>query len=147
MSGLSTARSEAQSLIARVDAKASLLLAFDGVAIAALWTAGRDVGLSWPAAGPAVASGLLFLASIVVVLLTVRPRLGDGKSGFPLWARLPAAEIEALLAHESGGAHVKALSGITVAKMRAFTRAVDLTLAGLAAALLAAAVQAAWSLL
>lgn len=141
MSGVSTARSEAQSLIGRVDGKASLLLAFDGVALAGLWTAGHDVALSWPALGFAVVSGLLFLASIVVALLTVRPRLGDGRSGFPLWACMAPSEIEAALSVESEGAHVKALSGITVAKMAAFMRAVDLTLGGVAAAVVAAAVQ------
>ncbi|MGW0904991.1 Pycsar system effector family protein [Streptomyces sp. NPDC002853] len=147
MSGVSTARAEAQSLIARVDGKASLLLAFDGVALAGLWTAGRGVGLSAIAFGLAVVAGLLFFASIVVALLTVRPRLGDGRSGFPLWARMAPSEVEAALSVESEGAHVVALSGITVAKMAAFTRAVDLTLAGLGAALLTAAIQAAASLL
>lgn len=147
MSGVSTARSEAQSLIARVDSKASLLVAFDGVALAGLWSAGRDVGLtSAPLAG-AIAAGLLFLASIVALLLAVLPRLGDGQSGFPLWARLSAAEVEALLLTESEGAHVVALSKITVVKMGAFRRAVLLTLAGLAVATLAAAIQAATFLL
>lgn len=147
MSGVSTARAEAQSLIARVDSKASLLLAFDGVALAGLWTAGRDTDLPRSALGFAGVSGLLFLASIVVALLTVRPRLGDGRSGFPLWARLSVSEVEARLAVESEGAHVKALSGITVAKMAAFTRAVDLTLVGVGAAVLAAIFHTAASLL
>lgn len=146
MSGLATARAEAQSLIARVDTKAALLLAFDGVALAGLWTAGRDVGLSPIALGPAVIAGLLFLASIVVALLTVRPRLGDGQSGFPLWAGLSAAEVEGLLIAESDGGHVVALSKITVAKMNAFRRAIDLALTGIGAAVLAAILQAATSM-
>lgn len=147
MPGVSTARAEAQSLIARVDGKASLLLAFDGVALAGLWTAGRGVSLSPIALGLAVVAGLLFFASIVVALLTVRPRLGDGRSGFPMWARMAPSEVEAVLSVETDGAHVVALSGITVAKMGAFRRAVDLALAGLGAAGLAAVLQGAVSLL
>ncbi|MFJ9037956.1 Pycsar system effector family protein [Streptomyces sp. NPDC102406] len=130
-----------------MDGKASLLLAFDGVALAGLWTAGRDAGLSSASLGLAVVSGLLFLASIVVALLTVRPRMGDGRSGFPLWARLSASEADAVLTVEAEAVHVVALSKITVLKMGAFRRAIDLTLAGLGAAVLAAAVQVAAHLL
>ncbi|WP_394436233.1 Pycsar system effector family protein [Streptomyces sp. SGAir0957] len=139
MSGLSTARSEAQSLIARVDGKASLLLAFDGVALAGLWTAGHDLGLGRLPLTLAVIAGVLLLVSIVVALLTVRPRLGDGRSGFLLWARMSPSEADAALASEEEAAHVVALSKITVAKMRAFQFAVDLTLTALAVAVLAAA--------
>jgi hypothetical protein len=143
MSGVSTARAETQSLIARVDSKASLLVAFDGVALAGLWSAGRDAGLDpWPLA-VAVIAGLLFLASIVALLLAVLPRLGDGESGFPLWARLSPEQVEARLLAESEGAHVVALAKITVAKMCAFRKAVRLTLAGIAAAVVAGAIQAA----
>jgi hypothetical protein len=142
MAGVSTARAEAQSLIARVDGKASLLLAFDGVALAGLWSAGKDVGLPPAGVALAVTAGLLLVASIVVALWTVRPRLGDGRSGFPLWAGLSPAEAVSVLAADEESAHLVALAKIAVSKMRAFQRAVDLTLASVAVAVLAAAVWA-----
>lgn len=139
---VSTARAEVQSLIARVDSKASLLLAFNGVALAGLWTAGQGVDLSKPVVGLAVVSGLLLVASIVVALWTVRPRLGDARSGFPLWAGLSPAEAELMLSADGESAHLVTLAKIAVSKMRAFQRAVDLTLAAVAVAVLAAAVWA-----
>lgn len=142
MSGVSTARAEAQQLIARVDSKASLLLAFNGVALAGLWTAGSAVRPDPVAVVAGVAAGLLLVASTTVALWTVRPRLGDGGSGFPLWASLPAADLETALAADSEATHVVALSRIVIAKMRGFRRAVDLTLGALGAALAAGAAEA-----
>lgn len=147
MSGVVVARAEAQSLIARVDGKASLLLAFDGVALAGVWTVASAADPGRVPVALAGLAGLLLVASVVVALVTVRPRLGDGRTGFPLWAGLSAAEVEGVLAVETDGAHVVALSQIVVAKMSAFRAAVDLTLAAVAVSLLAAAVEAAARLL
>ncbi|WP_420032269.1 Pycsar system effector family protein [Streptomyces sp. cg28] len=126
-----------------MDSKASLLVAFDGVALAGLWSAGKDVGLSGLPLAVAVVAGSLFLASIVALLLAVLPRLGDGQSGFLLWASMSPEEVEAELLTESSGAHVVALSKIVNSKMGVYRLAVFLALAGLAAAVLAAAVQVA----
>ena len=141
MSGLSTARAEAQQLIARVDSKASLLLAFNGVALAGLWTAGSAADPARLSLPVWVLAGLLLVASTAIALLTVRPRLGDGQSGFPLWAALSADEVEVVLAAETEAPHVVALSRIVVAKMRGFQRAVDLTLSGLGTFLAAGVVE------
>lgn len=138
MPALSAAHADMQQVIARTDSKASLLLAFDGVLAAGAWTAGRElqptVWLTSPAA-------ILLAASIAVLLGTVRPRLGDGRHGFPLWATLTAETLPDAMTADGDAGEVVQLSRIAVRKMRLFRVAVDLTLAagGLMAVALAAA--------
>ncbi|MEU2606849.1 Pycsar system effector family protein [Streptomyces albus] len=131
MDALTDAKSEVKSEIARTDSKASLLLAFNGVALAGVWSVGAQ---SWvPTAARIVGSVALLtlLASVTLLLLVVRPRISATavRAGFPHWATLTAEELTAEVRAERTAEHVVALSGIVVAKMRGLQLAVTLTLA------------------
>jgi hypothetical protein len=131
MSAVKEAKNEVKAEIARTDTKASLLLAFDGVALAGVWTIGAQPWV--PTAARIVGAGglLLLLASVTLLLLVVRPRISPTahQVGFPHWATLSPDELTAELATDSTAAHTVALSGIVVAKMRGLQTAVNLTLA------------------
>jgi hypothetical protein len=142
------AHAEVKAEIARTDTKASLLLAFNGVALAGLWSVGAQ---PWVPLAARVVGGLavpLLLASVTLLLLVVRPRLSatSRRVGFPRWAELTPDEVAAELAEDRTAAHVVALSGIAVAKMRGLQRSVNLTLAT-GGPLLAAALATAGSAL
>ncbi|GHJ21649.1 integral membrane plasmid transfer protein [Streptomyces albus] len=131
MGAVSDAKSEVKSEIARTDTKASLLLAFDGVALAGLWSVGAQ---PWVPVAARCAGGvavLMLLASVTLLLLVVRPRLSPtaAQAGFPHWATLSAGELTAELEQDQTAEHVVALSRIAVAKMRGLQQAVNLTLA------------------
>ncbi|WP_301125838.1 Pycsar system effector family protein [Streptomyces cacaoi] len=128
---LSAAHSEVKAEIARTDTKASLLLAFDGVALAGLWTVGGQPWVPLPARLTGSVAVLMLLASVTLLLLVVRPRISPtaAQAGFPRWAKLSAGELTAELATDRTASHVVALSGIAMAKMRGLQRAVNLTLA------------------
>ncbi|MEY9995863.1 hypothetical protein ABIE67_007895 [Streptomyces sp. V4I8] len=138
MAALSAAHADTQQVIARTDSKASLLLAFDGVLAAGAWTAGRELD---PTVWLMVPAAVLLAGSISVLLWTVRPRLGDGRHGFPLWATLTADTLPDAMTEAGDAGEVVQLSRIAVRKMRLFRAAVDLTLA--AGGLLAVALGAA----
>ncbi|MDF4254439.1 Pycsar system effector family protein [Streptomyces sp. WMMB303] len=131
MSAVADAKSEVKAEIARTDSKASLLLAFNGVALAGVWSVGAQAWV--PVAARIVGAGALglLLASVTLLLLVVRPRISPtaAKVGFPHWAKLTAGELTAELAADRTADHVVALSRIVVVKMRALQRAVNLTLA------------------
>ncbi|KOU40633.1 integral membrane plasmid transfer protein [Streptomyces sp. WM4235] len=127
--------------IARIDGKASLLLAFTGAVLAGLaGLAGKKLPLPAQVAGGA--AGLALAAAAVLLLLVVRPNLGDrGRSvreGFPLWARLDEAGIRASMNEDTRTARIKALSTIAVTKFTRLARAVDTILTALALLLVAA---------
>ncbi|OEV03811.1 integral membrane plasmid transfer protein [Streptomyces nanshensis] len=131
MSSLTDAHAEVKAEIARTDTKASLLLAFNGVALAGTWTVGAQ---PWVPLAARLAGGvalLMLLASVTLLLLVVRPRLSAtaARVGFPRWAELTADQVAAELAQDRTASHVVALSGIAVAKMRGLQRSVNLTLA------------------
>lgn len=143
--GLSEARSDVKAEIARTDTKASLLLAFNGVAVAGIWTACRSLHPAMVVLVPAGVAGLLLAASIAVLLLAARPRIGDTTAGFPRWATLTAEELTEELAEDRRAEHVVILARIAVVKMRGMKQAIDLTLAAgglVLVAALAAAVTA-----
>ncbi|MGY3341034.1 hypothetical protein ACVW0K_007227 [Streptomyces filamentosus] len=125
--------------LGRTDAKASLLLAFDGFVAGALLTA-ADKNLP---TGVKVLGGtavLALAAAAVLMLLVVRPRLrGDDRASFPHWARLDEAAIRTGMSGDTRPAQIKALSCLAVRKFRLLRHAVDLVLVALAL-LLAAAV-------
>lgn len=131
MGAVSDAKSEVKAEIARTDTKASLLLAFDGVALAGLWSVGAQ---PWVPTAARIVGGvavLMLLASVTLLLLVVRPRLSPtaAQAGFPHWATLSAGELTAELEQDQTAEHVVALSRIAVAKMRGLQQAVNLTLA------------------
>ncbi|MFH9821363.1 Pycsar system effector family protein [Streptomyces sp. NPDC017230] len=127
--------------ISRTDGKASLLLAFNGAALAGLATiAGRDLPTATKAVG-ALAVLALGIAA-VLLLLVVRPNLrGDDRASFPYWARLTDDDTVRTTMHsDTRAARIRVLSAIAVAKFRGLRLAIDCTLAALTLLTLAATV-------
>ncbi|MFF7928759.1 Pycsar system effector family protein [Streptomyces mirabilis] len=124
--------------IARTDGKASLLLAFNGAALAGLASVvDRQLPIVTQACGAAAV--LALAAAAVLLLLVVRPRLrGDDRASFPYWARLDDTAIRACMQGDTRAARIRVLSRIAVSKFRQLRRAVDLSLAALVLLLLAA---------
>ncbi|MGW2769804.1 Pycsar system effector family protein [Streptomyces sp. NPDC001275] len=124
---------------ARTDGKASLLLAFNGTALAGLASvADKDLPPATKAFGSF--SVLALGAAAVLLLLVVRPRLrGDDRASFPYWARLDEDEIRACMDGDTRAARIRVLSALAMRKFTHLRRAVDLTLAALALLALAAA--------
>ncbi|MFD4528412.1 Pycsar system effector family protein [Streptomyces sp. NPDC058470] len=124
--------------ITRTDSKASLLLAFDGVVLAAVVGA-YDAQLPFAARAFGAAAALALGAAAVLLLLVVRPRLsGNDRSSFPHWARLnDDREILASLTVDARVARLRVLSQIALGKYVQLRWAIDLILGSLA--LLAAA--------
>ncbi|MGW8379205.1 Pycsar system effector family protein [Streptomyces sp. ODS28] len=144
MSAVTDAKSEVKAEIARTDTKASLLLAFNGVALAGVWSLGSQ---PWVPLAARFAGGVglaMLLASVTLLLLVVRPRISPtaAQVGFPRWAELTAEELTEELARDCTAAHTVALSRIVVAKMRGLQVAVNLTLATGGPLLLAALLTA-----
>lgn len=123
--------------ITRTDGKASLLLAFDGVVLAAV--AGAYAQLPFAARAFGAAAALALGAAAVLLLLVVRPRLsGNDRASFPYWARLrDDRDILASLTVDARAVQLRVLSQIALGKYVQLRWAIDLTLAALA--LLAAA--------
>ncbi|MFF4732885.1 Pycsar system effector family protein [Streptomyces mirabilis] len=124
--------------IARTDGKASLLLAFNGAALAGLASV-ADCRLPIVTQACGAAAVLALAAAAVLLLLVVRPRLrGDDRASFPYWARLDDTAIRACMQGDTRAARIRVLSRIAVSKFRQLRRAVDLSLAALVLLLLAA---------
>ncbi|MFE5372793.1 Pycsar system effector family protein [Streptomyces mirabilis] len=123
---------------ARTDGKASLLLAFNGAALAGLASVvDRRLPIVTQACG--VAAVLALAAAAVLLLLVVRPRLrGDDRASFLFWARLDDTAIHACMQGDTRAARIRVLSRIAVSKFSQLRRAVDLSLAALVLLLLAA---------
>ncbi|GHA41101.1 hypothetical protein GCM10010372_46510 [Streptomyces tauricus] len=138
---LAAAHAEVKAEIARTDTKTGLLLAFVGAVLAGSWAVAKDMPMNLPAC---IAGGLgmaLLIAAAGLLLRSVRPNLGGGRHGFPLWATLTTDEITASLSND-GAAHIAGLSRIAVAKFTGLKRSVDLTCAGGALLILAALITA-----
>ncbi|MBB1260403.1 Pycsar system effector family protein [Streptomyces alkaliterrae] len=136
---LDAACASVASEISRTDGKASLLLAFNGAALAGLTSvADKDLPLFTKVAG---ATAVLALGTAaVLLLLVVRPRLsGADRSSFPYWARLDEDEIRACMNSDTRAARIRVLSTLAVRKFLHLRRAVDLSLAALVLLALAAA--------
>ncbi|WP_327301907.1 Pycsar system effector family protein [Streptomyces goshikiensis] len=127
------------SEIARTDGKASLLLAFNGAALAGLASvADKDIPAATKVTG-ALAVLALGIAAMLL-LLVVRPRLrADDQASFPHWAQLDEDEIRSCMEGDTRATRIRVLSTLAVRKYRYLRRAVDLTLAALALLALAAA--------
>ncbi|WP_394427192.1 Pycsar system effector family protein [Streptomyces sp. SGAir0957] len=125
--------------VARTDNKSSLLLAFQGAALAGLASV-ADTNLPLPTKAFGTAAVLCLGAAAVLLLLVVRPRLrGDDRSSFPHWARLDEQQIRSGMDGDQRAARIRVLSQLAVRKYTHLRRAVDLSLAALALLALAAA--------
>jgi hypothetical protein len=136
--------------LGRTDGKASLLLAFDGAALAGLASiADQPLPLATRIFGGAAVLALVVAA--VLLLLVVRPGLtgvgGPARGTFPQWAALDEDEIRAAMQDDTRAARVRTLSVIAVAKFERLARAVDVTLAGVALLFFAAVAAAAGAIL
>ncbi|MFI9187648.1 Pycsar system effector family protein [Streptomyces goshikiensis] len=134
---LTAAHAEVKAEIVRTDSKTGLLLAFVGAVMAGAWTTAKDLPLTLPAYVTGGAGLALLLAAAVLLLRSVRPRLG-GDGGFPLWATLTPQQIAATTETRDLAADVVTFSRIAVAKYTLLRRAVDLVLAAGALLLIAA---------
>jgi len=127
--------------IARTDAKAGVLLTLDGLLVAALSLLGTDArGVSL---GLAVAGAIALIASVVLALLVVRPRLnpagGPDRASFVHWAsEVSDEEIEEGLREDRRLPRLRTLSRIAMRKMRVLRLSGDAALA--AVVLIAAAI-------
>ncbi|MFE9395713.1 Pycsar system effector family protein [Streptomyces flavidovirens] len=136
---LTAAHSEVKAEIIRTDTKASLLLAFDGAILAAVWTAATSLHLPVTALVATAIGAALVVAAAALLLAVVRPRLGGANPvGFPRWATLTEDEIRADLRSDDRAQHIRNLSRIAVAKFTRLQTAVDLTRAAGAVFTLAA---------
>lgn len=135
---LDAAVRDTDAKITRTDSKASLLLAFDGVVLAAVVGA-HDTQLPLVARAFGIGAALALGAAAVLLLLVVRPRLsGNDRASFPHWARLKDdREVLAGLTADTRAAQLRVLSRIALGKYVQLRWAIDLILASLA--LLAAA--------
>ncbi|MFJ8855686.1 Pycsar system effector family protein [Streptomyces sp. NPDC102437] len=127
------------SEISRTDGKASLLLAFNGAALAGLASV-ADKELPLPTKLFGTAAVLALGMAAVLLLLVVRPRLsGADRASFPYWARLDEDEIRDRMQSDTRAARIQVLSALAVSKFLYLRRAVDLSLAALTLLALAAA--------
>ncbi|MER8159560.1 Pycsar system effector family protein [Streptomyces sp. NPDC094472] len=125
---LATAHAEVKAEIARTDGKASLLLAFIGAVLAGVGTVVSDAHLPVPVYVVGGVGVLLLVVAADLLLRGVRPNLGGATpTGFPLWARLTADEIRAVLAEDRRGEDIENLSRIAMDKFAALQRAIDVT--------------------
>ncbi|MCQ6245256.1 Pycsar system effector family protein [Streptomyces malaysiensis] len=126
-SSLAAAHAEVKAEIARTDGKASLLLAFIGAVLAGVWTVASDAHLPTPVYVVGGVGVLLLVTAAALLLRVVRPNMTGAVAGFPLWARLTADEIRALLAEDRRGEDIANLSRIALVKFAALQRAIDVT--------------------
>ncbi|MCX5434790.1 DUF5706 domain-containing protein (plasmid) [Streptomyces sp. NBC_00257] len=131
--------------LARIDGKASLLLAFDGAVLAGLATL-ADKPLPLPTQIAGSAAILALTTAAVLLLLVVRPNIGGRgrviREGFPHWARLSEDELVTAMREDTRAIRIKSLSALTVGKFNRLALAVDAILAALALLLVAAVLAA-----
>ncbi|WP_234344016.1 Pycsar system effector family protein [Streptomyces sp. NRRL F-5123] len=130
---LNRAVADTDAQISRTDSKASLLLAFDGAALAGLASvADTPLPILGTVAGAAAIGALA--VSAVLLLLVVRPHLRDDDHGsFPYWSTLTGDDqVRAAVTTGSKETRLRALSGIALRKYTQLQRAVDVILGALA---------------
>ncbi|MGG8318114.1 Pycsar system effector family protein [Streptomyces lividans] len=127
------------SEISRTDSKASLLLAFNGAALAGLASI-ADHDLPTPVKVAGTLAVLALGTAAVLLLLVVRPNLsGDDRASFPYWARLrDDDDVRACMNSDTRAARIRVLSTIALAKFSRLRQAVNCTLAALGLLALAA---------
>jgi hypothetical protein len=131
--------------ISRTDNKAGLLLALDGVLVAAVATLGSNLPIA-----ALILAGLgvvALVAAVVLGLLVVRPRLGtpngNDRGSFVHWAACTDAEVVESLADDRRVTRVRVLSWIALRKMRFLQHATTATLIAVVSLAAAALITAA----
>ncbi|MFD5557810.1 Pycsar system effector family protein [Streptomyces sp. NPDC127068] len=126
------------SEIARTDVKASLLLAFNGAALAGLTTL-ADKDLPPPTKTLGALAILALSVAAVFLLLVARPRISrSDRKSFPYWATLTPSAIRACMTEDTRAAGIQVLSTLAVTKFTRLRYAVDLSLTAMALLALAA---------
>ncbi|MFJ2110609.1 Pycsar system effector family protein [Streptomyces sp. NPDC087850] len=125
----------AASDLARTDTKAGLLLTLDGLLVAALGLTGTDLhGLALILA---IIGAVALIASVVLALLVLRPRIAGGRindrASYAYYATAKPDAIAQALAEDRRPARLIALSTIALRKMRLLIWAGDTTLAAVIA--------------
>ncbi|MFI8992184.1 Pycsar system effector family protein [Streptomyces antimycoticus] len=115
--------------LARIDSKASLLLALTGAVLAATLSVAASADLPLSAAMTGTLTVAAFLAATVILLLAVRPRFGPG---WPTWPQLTTSELAERLAARQQMEEVRVLATITRRKFAYLRVAIDCALTGLA---------------
>lgn len=127
--------------LARSDGKASLLLALTGAGLLALISLGAGGTLPAGAVAVGAVSAAAMLTSTVVLLLAVRPNIGD--RGWPGWATLSEEELLVRVAEDQHLSQVKMLAAIARTKFGRIRLAIDLLLIALVFLAVAAVLAAA----
>ncbi|MFC8014090.1 Pycsar system effector family protein [Streptomyces cinereoruber] len=120
--------------LARTDTKAGLLLTLDGLLVAALSLAGTD--LAGLALALAVVGSAALIASVVLALLVIRPRLSKGREdrgGYIYLATAAPADITEALAADHRIPRLQALARIALRKMQLLRLAGDAALVAVVA--------------
>ncbi|MGY0065214.1 Pycsar system effector family protein (plasmid) [Streptomyces sp. LZ34] len=135
------ARNRVASDLGRTDSKASILLAFQGAALAGIATL-ADKPIPTPGRYIGAAAVAALVASTVLLLLVVRPRIGGAnghdQASFPYWATCTPEQIRTSLADLRLEHQTQVLSQIACRKHRLLQRAVDITLTAIGLTALAA---------
>ncbi|MGA5220919.1 Pycsar system effector family protein [Streptomyces cinereoruber] len=127
--------------LSRTDTKAGLLLTLDGLLVAALSLAGTD--LAGLALALALVGSAALIASVVLALLVIRPRLSKGhqdRGGYIYLATADPADVAEGLAADHRVTRLQALARIALRKMRLLRIAGDTALVAVVA--IAAAILA-----
>ncbi|MFJ8141019.1 Pycsar system effector family protein [Streptomyces sp. NPDC096013] len=116
----------------RHDTKASLLIAIDGGILALVATITRSEDLGWEVCLPGTFGLAVLAASILILLLSIRPALaGRAGEGWELWADLDRETIMAHMRTDRSPERVLFLSRIVRRKFQQLQIAVDLLIGGL----------------
>ncbi|MFI9846724.1 Pycsar system effector family protein [Nonomuraea sp. NPDC051941] len=128
---LERATTAVDGALARVDAKAAMLLAFAlGLASAVVALAVARPRFHPAALIAAGGAGVMLAVAAVLLLLAVRPHLPrTGATGFVSYARAKnGGDVKRLVTTAGGFDHLHHMSGLAVAKYRIVRRAVDLVI-------------------
>ncbi|WP_149563189.1 Pycsar system effector family protein [Streptomyces cacaoi] len=137
---LDAACHDVEAKINRTDTKASLLLAYDGAVLAGLASV-ADKPLPLPAQIVGGAAILTLTAAAVLLLLVVRPNLGNHRhvrEGFLYWRQLSEDALLDALRQDNRPTQIKTLSTIAADKFERLRSAVHTILAALALLLVTA---------
>ncbi|GAB2606823.1 hypothetical protein GCM10027168_44580 [Streptomyces capparidis] len=137
------------SELGRTDQKAGLLLALDGGLLAVFAALRSNTGgaaaldLPAPARATAALGAAALVASVVLLLISVRPRLaGRHRTGLVHWADLEPEQLATALRRDHRPEQITVLSRLARSKFELLRQAIDLSLAAVLLLTAAAAITA-----